>query len=95
MLWCIVRGKSALGALLLEESIEGSACELAAVVGSKTFDVGTTLSAGPSCKGLVGCKGLVLGMKQLDVHVVQIIVCEGHIILLTSNTLHWRWSPNV
>jgi hypothetical protein len=61
--------KSMLGALLLEESIEGSACELATTVGSEMLDISTMLSASPGHKGLVGCKGFVLSTKQLNTHV--------------------------
>jgi ABC-type polysaccharide/polyol phosphate transport system ATPase subunit len=61
-----VSGKSTLSALLLEESIEITAGELATMIRPKTLDLGAMLSTSLGCKSLVSFKGLLLGMKQFN-----------------------------
>jgi hypothetical protein len=90
-----VHRKASLSALLLEEGVELVAQEFSTAVGPKAFDLCASLRLGSGCEGLVGSKRLVLGAKQLHARVVQIVVCESHVVLPASQSLGWRGSPDV
>ncbi len=65
VLRCISSGEATLSPLFSKISSELIACELAAAIRTKAFDLHAVLRLRPSAKGLVCLEGFVLGSKNV------------------------------
>jgi hypothetical protein len=88
MLGGVMSCEMAFHPLFLQEISELVAEEFTSVVRMELFDVGTILSFRPCCICLVSSKGLVLGLQQIQMHVSSVLICECHIVFVTTDGLH-------
>src|SRR5580698_1258486 len=80
----------------LQVLIELCAQELPSAIRAQDFDqLAVVLSCCPCLKGLVGFKGLVLGVDHVRDRVPGCIVCEGDEVPSTLARGNGGWSPHI
>ena len=95
-LWGVMHGQLSRCAHFLQVLIKLCAQELPSAIRVQDFDqLAVVLSRCPYFKGLVGFKGLVLGMDHVRDCVPGCIVCEGDKVSSTLVQGNGGWSPHI
>jgi hypothetical protein len=74
--------------LFLQEISKFVAEKFTSTVRVESFDVGAMLSFCPCHIHLVSSKSLVLGLQQVQMHILSVFVQKSHIIFATANGCH-------
>jgi len=95
MLQGIVCGESSFCAVVLQVIVEIMIQVLPPLVTMKPFDLNTMLSPCPRRKVLVGLKGVVFAMEELDNGPGHCVIGEGSVVFLLVDCLGRAWFLNI